>query len=65
MTASSLLKALESTYLQLLPGGVISAAEKQGADSGLIRKKMKKMFGAKSCRAHIFHTSISSRNYWV
>lgn len=48
------------TYLQFIPGCVISVAEKQAADSCFIRNKMKKMFEAKFCSAQIFHTSITT-----
>jgi hypothetical protein len=53
------------TYLQLIPCSVISVAEKQAADSRFIRIKMKKMFGAKFCKAQIFQVSITTRRYWV
>lgn len=53
------------TYLQLIPGGVISAAEKQAADSHVIRNKMKKMFEAKFFNAQIFHISIATRRDWA
>lgn len=48
------------TYLQFIPGSLISVAEKQAADGLFIRNQMPKMFEAKFCTAQVFETSITT-----